>query len=85
MKITYDYLNKYKTVKGSWTQPQLEAIGVEWPLTKRWKMRIIGKEIDEKADKRFRARLPISAVRKLRKEKQKNNKARVCKQVNHAV
>ncbi len=50
MIVTKAYIEKNKTVKGSWTRKQIEALGIEWPPRKGWKKRIIGHVLtDQKA------------------------------------
>ena len=49
MRVTREWIDRFKTGRGGWTRKQLAAIGVEWPPPKGWKHRAEGTEIDEKA------------------------------------
>lgn len=47
MKITYEDPEMLETPKGGFKRSTLELIGVEMPLQKGWRSKIIGKEIDD--------------------------------------
>jgi len=43
--ITKAYLQKHSTKSGAWTKAQINALGLEWPVTKGWQKRLEGTEI----------------------------------------
>ena len=65
MRISREYIMEYRTDKGSWTQPQLEALGVEWPPVKGWIERISGNELSPGDQKTFQSKVTIKQFRKL--------------------
>lgn len=62
--VTREWIEEFKTARGGWTQPQLEAIGVPWPPVHGWKVRIEGKVITFEARAMFEARLRVRDVRR---------------------
>lgn len=53
MKITRQLLEAGRSQRGGWNRPQLEALGIEWPPTNGWRVRLIGTEITEQQARRF--------------------------------
>jgi len=48
--VTKEWIMKNRTKGGSWTKPQIEALGVTWPPRKKWIKQLEGSNIsDEKA------------------------------------
>ena len=41
-KITNEWLDANKTIKGGWTREQVNVLGLSWPLRKNWKKGVIG-------------------------------------------
>lgn len=53
--LTHDKIEKGKSRRGGWSQEQLRFFGIDYPLTKGWMARLIGKEIPLEYYKRFLA------------------------------
>ncbi|HGE8282651.1 TPA: GIY-YIG nuclease family protein [Serratia marcescens] len=53
MIITTELLMAGETQKGSYKRRQVELLGEEWPPTKGWKKRVIGKVISDEAAEEF--------------------------------
>jgi len=66
--ITKSYIMKHRTDKGAWTQPQLEALGIDWPPRKGWIDRACGKELSNANQIQFESRIGIKQVRKNKKK-----------------
>lgn len=64
MKITRKYIMQHRTEKGAWTRPQIEALGIDWPPTKGWIDRVIGKELSDDKRKAFEAKVPVKEQRR---------------------
>lgn len=64
MRITREWIFKYRTKGGSWTRDQLAAISVDWPPVSGWIDRVIGNEIDSRAEDRFKSRKSVKQCRK---------------------
>lgn len=45
--ITESLLNAGKSINGSWSQEQLQWLGVPWPLASGWRRRLIGTEVTQ--------------------------------------
>ena len=69
MIITRKYIMKFRTDRGAWTKPQIEALGIDWPPRKGWIDRVVGKEIRPDNQIQFEARIGITKYRKQRKAK----------------
>ena len=67
MKITREWLFENQTEAGSWTQDQLECVGVEWPPREGWIARILGSEISAERARRFEQRLTRKQLRQQRR------------------
>jgi len=52
--VSEAFLEEYKTKNGAWTKRQLELIGVNWPLAKNWKRKVIGKKVSTTAADEFK-------------------------------
>ena len=48
MIVTRDYIMLHRTEAGSWTRPQLKALGVTWPPNAGWVERSIGSDLSDK-------------------------------------
>jgi len=64
MIVTRKYIMKFRTDKGAWTKPQIEALGIDWPPRKGWIDRVVGKELSERSQCEFQLRIGIKAFRK---------------------
>lgn len=53
--ITRPWLFANRTAAGSWTQAQIEALGIAWPPTSGWQQRIMGSEISGQSAAAFEA------------------------------
>lgn len=53
MQITEELLAEGRSGPGGWSKAQVTILGVEWPLRKGWKARIMGREISEADAARF--------------------------------
>lgn len=53
MIITMEFLMAGATQRGAYKRRQVELLGEEWPPTKGWKKKIIGKEISDEAAEEF--------------------------------
>lgn len=74
MKLTREYIMKFRTDRGSWTQPQIEALGIDWPPRHGWIDRLEGKEISDDNRIRFESRLGVKAIRKAGKQFSKQDR-----------
>lgn len=63
MKLTRESIEAGKTDNGGWTGEQMRVLGVEWPPTKGWTHRLIGKEVSEEVYATF-LDLRLSRVRR---------------------
>lgn len=64
MKITRQYIMDHRTERGSWTRPQIEALGIKWPPRKGWINEVVGKELSEDKRKAFEAKVSIKDQRR---------------------
>ena len=64
MIITRKYIMKFRTDRGAWTKPQIEALGIEWPPRKGWIDRLHGKHLSRDNQIQFESRLGVKQVRK---------------------
>lgn len=55
MKVTRQFIMDNRTARGSWTRPQIEALGIEWPPTQGWMDRVIGLELTPEQAHQFKA------------------------------
>lgn len=55
MRVTREWIDKFKTARGGWTKKQLAVIGVPWPPERGWKDRATGTKIDAAAQAQFEA------------------------------
>ena len=55
---------KFRTDRGAWTKPQIEALGIDWPPRKGWIDRIVGKELSADNQVKFESRVGIKKIRK---------------------
>lgn len=77
MILTKEYINRYRTNKGAFTQSQVEALGLIWPPEKGWINRLVGTEISEENAKVFEARKSAKGLRQdAIKEKKDSSKAK---------
>lgn len=53
MIITMEFLMAGATQRGAHKRRQVELLGEEWPPTKGWKKKIIGKEISDEVAEEF--------------------------------
>ena len=53
MKVTRQFIMDNRTPRGSWTQAQIEALGVEWPPRHGWIDTVIGRELTEAQVRQF--------------------------------
>lgn len=58
MKLTRQFIMEHRTLKGSWTRSQIEALGIEWPPRQGWIDTAIGKEIGNQQVLIFTAKKP---------------------------
>mgnify|MGYP003645210350 FL=1 len=62
MIVKKAWIMKHRTASGSWTKPQVEALGVTWPPSKGWMARAVGVVItDEQADI-FRSKITVKGI-----------------------
>jgi hypothetical protein len=62
MKITLDWLNRYRTPRNGFTRAQVEALGLRWPpKPKGWLRRLVGQHISDEAARKFEAGRDIRA------------------------
>ena len=54
MKVTRQFIMDNRTARGSWTRPQIEALGIEWPPTQGWVDRVIGLELTPEQAHQFK-------------------------------
>ena len=45
--VTYAWITQFSTERGGYNRKQIDAIGVDWPLKKGWKLQVEGKKITE--------------------------------------
>lgn len=64
MIVTRKWIMQHRTDKGAWTQPQIEALGIEWPPRHGWIDRVVGKEIPESDRYLFESKVGIKELRK---------------------
>ena len=53
MKINRAFIMENRTPRGSWTQAQIEALGVTWPPRAGWIDTVIGQELTEAQVRQF--------------------------------
>lgn len=53
MKVTRQFLMDNCTLRGAWTQAQIEALGVQWPPRAGWIDAVIGLELTEAQVRQF--------------------------------
>ena len=53
MIITDEFIENGRSSLGAWGAKQVRTLGVEWPLKKGWKERLIGKTVTDAAAQRF--------------------------------
>ena len=51
--ITEEFLELGKSAAGGWNKPQIEILGLTWPLAHGWKNKVIGKYISPDAAVEF--------------------------------
>lgn len=64
--ITRQWLIDNKTERGAWTKDQIESLGIEWPPTSGWIIRIVGKGIslsNKELFERAESKLPTKVKR----------------------
>ena len=54
VEITYALFMDNRTPRGAWRRPQLEALGIEWPLVSGWMWRAIGNLVTEEQVEEFK-------------------------------
>jgi len=64
MIVSRKFIMAFRTDKGSWTRPQIEALGIDWPPVKGWIDRVCGKEISPHDQQIFESRIGIKRQRK---------------------
>ena len=71
MLITKEFLMNNRTIKGSWTRAQIEALGISWPPRSGWHEELIGSCISDRRASAFVSLKNMSAkkVKKLKREK----------------
>ena len=42
VEVTEVFMKAGRSIAGSWNRPQLELLGVTWPLEKGWRRRLVG-------------------------------------------
>lgn len=62
MKLTRQFIMDNRTLKGSWTRPQIEVLGIEWPPRQGWIDTVIGKELTAQQVRIFTAKLPAKSA-----------------------
>lgn len=67
MVITKKFIVDNKTLKGAWTKPQIEVLGIKWPPTAGWMNRVIGTEISNENAAVFMSRITVKTLRKNRR------------------
>lgn len=83
MKITEDFIKKYKTKRGGWRETQILLLGEPWPPSRGWIERAVGREISD-ADAAEFIRLALPNVDdKKKRERRALRKAK--RQVKHAA
>lgn len=55
MKITLEFINKGATSGIGFSRRHVELLGGEWPLTRGWKGRLVGREISDGAAEAYLA------------------------------
>ena len=66
MVITYKYIMKYRTIRGAWTGPQMEALGLHrCKEPTGWIKRIAGNKLSEKNRVIFESRVTQATKEKL--------------------
>jgi len=53
MQITRQFIMDNRTPRGSWTQAQIEALGIAWPPRQGWIDTVIGRELTEAQARQF--------------------------------
>ena len=53
MKVTRQFIMDNRTPRGSWTQAQIEALGIVWPPRAGWIDGVIGQELTETQVRQF--------------------------------
>ena len=53
MKVTRQFIMDNRTPRGSWTQAQIEALGIAWPPRAGWIDGVIGHELTEAQVRQF--------------------------------
>ena len=53
MLITEEWLERYKTPRGGYNKKQINALCMEWPPRKGWKVNLVGLDIDPESARRF--------------------------------
>jgi hypothetical protein len=62
-RITKDWIEAHQSNQGGWTRDQVQAIGLDWPLVKGWKWKVIGLQITDETKARFEQKLDRKAAR----------------------
>ena len=55
MKLSADFIHRYKGASGGWSKAQLAVLGVSWPPSKGWIERLVGQEITDLQVEQFKA------------------------------
>lgn len=63
MILTRRYIMNHRTDKGSWTKPQIEALGIDWPPRQGWIYRACGQTIGHTDQQIFESRMGVKAFR----------------------
>lgn len=53
MKVTHQFIVENRTPRGSWTQAQIEALGIVWPPRAGWMDKVIGHDLTEAQVRQF--------------------------------
>lgn len=61
--ITKKYILDNRTNRGSWTEPQLVALGAGWPPRKGWMRRVLGNPISDENARIFESKIGIKKFR----------------------
>jgi len=62
--VTREWMNKFKTPRGSWNKPQIESLGIRWPLRSGWRTRIEGINITDSQRLQFEANKLIGSKKR---------------------